>query len=63
MDQLVDAAQLVLEHRDAVECTLLVASRDAPFQDFEVDHHGVQRILDLVGEIIREPAEHLEAPG
>jgi hypothetical protein len=61
LDELVDTVQLVLDDVGALAGGGVIAAGDAAAQHLQVDDHGVQRILDLVREIIGETADELVA--
>jgi hypothetical protein len=53
-------ASLRLNDNGALECGVRVSATDPDLEDFEVDDDRVQRVLDLVGEIVGEAAHEVE---
>lgn len=61
VDQRMQAPGLVFDDACAFEGGVRILPADANSQDFEIDDDRVERVLDLVGDVIGEAADELEA--
>ncbi len=61
VDQLVCSADLRLEDADALQRGIALVRRDTAPDQLGIDDGGMNRILDLVREILGQPTEQIEA--
>src|SRR5690606_26062179 len=54
---------LLVDHRSPLQRDIRIPGGDPAPQHLEIDHHRVQRVLDLVGQVIGQPADQSVAAG